>query len=186
VAGDPVTTRLNWACGPELPEGWINSDETRYVQVPPWLSPDHLGRIQDGLPWPAGHFDYVVAHHALMMLPEVDLVPALVELRRVTTPGGWLRVSVPDMVAAVNALRADDLTWFPVAAGDTDTAFCLYVTQGGATRSVFTFRRLYRLLVLAGWQGPRGSSWRATWSPHEGITDLDSRPNESLFMEAQA
>lgn len=173
--------RLSWACGPESREGWHHSDLSAWPGME--RGRDHFGPIQHGLPWADGTFDYVVSHHGLMMLPEVDLVPALVELRRVTTSGGWLRVSVPDMLGAIAALRRADRGWFPVEADSPEQAFCLYVTQGGATRSVFTRYRLVRLLVDAGWS-PNECAFGLTKSPHPEITELDSRPNESLFMEA--
>lgn len=184
--------RLSWACGPVVREGWHHSDERFYDGMRPgWQGstlltngPDHVGDIQDGLPWPDATFDYVVSHHGLMMLPELDLVPALVELRRVTKPGGWLRVSVPDAQQAILALRRSDREWFPLEAANTDEAFCRYIMQNGATRSIFTFNRLYRLLIVAGWDGPRRSWFESTDSPWPEITDLDSRPDESIFMEA--
>ncbi len=189
--------RLSWASGPVVREGWHHSDVLWYdgMQVlwpgfsdplPHVLLParDHVGRIQDGLPWADATFDYCVSMHGLMMLPEPDLIPALAELRRVTKPGGWLRVSVPDMWHAIHLLRSNQRDRFPVEAADTEEAFCRYVTQNGATRSVFTFSRLQRLIHAAGWENAEGSSWRATWSTHDGITELDSRPNESLYMEA--
>lgn len=182
-----MTARLDWGCGPltAAHEGWMTSDESEYAQSLHGRPPDHLGRIQDGLPWADGHFAYVVSHHALMGLPEVDLVPALVELRRVTKPGGWLRVSVPDMRRAILALRASDLEWFPLEADTTDEAFCRYVTQNGATRSVFTRRRLVHLLRVSGWENPIDVVFGFSTSGLDGITELDSRPNESIFMEAR-
>lgn len=177
-----MTERLSWASGPVVRDGWRHSDVQWYPGMVPGR--DHTGAIQEGLPWPDATFDYVVSHHGLMMLPEVDLVPALVELRRVTKPGGWLRVSVPDMDGAWRAKVAGRKWWFPVEAPDIDTAFCLYVTQGGATRSVFTGARLYRLLVLAGWQGARRVQPGDSGSQYPGIVELDSRPNETLFMDA--
>ncbi len=187
-----MTQRLSWASGPELNMGWRHSDEQFYAgMLLPSLGlsdeecpADHVGRIQDGLPWADGFFDYVVTHHGLMMLPEPDLVPALVELRRVTKSGGWLRVSVPDIERAIRALRLVDRSWFPVEAEGADEAFCRYVTQNGATRSVFTVRRLRRLLEAAGWS--ENLVVEFGYSPYapEGITELDSRSDESIFMEA--
>lgn len=187
--------RLSWACGPVVREGWHHSDErwakgmqTHAPGIPdigaPDYARDHLGSIQDGLPWPDATFDFVVTHHGLMMLPEPDLVPALVELRRVTKPGGWLRVSVPDMEGAIAALRRFDRGWFPLEAASVDEAFCRYVTQNGVTRSIFTRYRLYKLLVDAGWSGAGPIKADETCSPWPEITDLDSRPDESIFMEA--
>ena len=178
--------RLDWGCGPIVAahEGWTTSDENDYAQPFPLRFPTHRGRIQDGLPWATGTFAYVVTHHALMMLPEPDLIPALAELRRVTKPGGWLRVSVPDIAGAFDAWVEGDRQWFPLVAPDTDTAFCQYVTQNGATRSVFTLRRLERLFRDAGWTHVVSTDAGVTHSDVAGITELDSRPGESLFMEA--
>lgn len=180
-----MTERLSWASGSDVREGWHHSDVQWYsgMQTDHAGARDHLGPIQSGLPWDSDTFDLVVSHHGLMMLTEAELVPALVELRRVTKPGGWLRVSVPDIWSAVWAMRDGNLNWFPLEAADVDEAFCRYVTQNGATRSIFTYNRLHRLIAAAGWN-PRASSWRATYSPFPEIIELDSRPNESIYMEA--
>ncbi len=189
--------RLSWASGPVVREGWHHSDEEFYEGMQlGWDrsglrkprqggGPDHVGPIQDGLPWDDGTMDYVVSHHGLMMLPEPDLIPALAELRRVTKPGGWLRVSVPDMEGAMDAWRRCEQSWFPLEASDIDDAFCRYVTQGGATRSIFTAYRLAQLLAKAGWSAVTEESYRSTMTTCRGITELDSRPDESLFMEAR-
>ncbi len=176
--------RLSWACGPEVHDGWHHSDLVEWPGMRR-QGRDHIGPIQSGLPWPDGVFSYVVSHHALLMLPEVDLVPALAELLRVTGTGGFLRLSVPDVDAAIQAFRSGRREWFPLEAGDVDEAFCRYITQNGATRSLFTRQRLARLLYLAGWgRTYDGVSFRHTASPWSEITDLDSRPDESIFMEA--
>ncbi len=146
---------------------------------------DHVGAIQYGLPWDTDTFDYVVSHHGLMMLPEVDLVPALAELRRVTKPGGWLRVSVPDIDGAIFAYLHGNRGWFPLEAPNASVAFCRYVTQNGATRSVFNGPRLCHLLADAGWTRLEPVAYDETASDCPGMVDLDSRPDESLFMEAQ-
>lgn len=178
--------RLSWGCGPDVRPGWDHSD------IEPW--PDlvdaggHVGPIQAGLPWGDATFDYVVSHHALQMVPWPDLVPALAELRRVTRPGGWLRISVPDVMGAVEAFLTGNEAWFPIADEVEDTIdgkLCVYVTQAGATRSVFTARWLIDLCVQAGWPAAK-----VAWIGHThtdagpGILELDGRPGESLIVEA--
>lgn len=189
-----MVERLNWACGPVVAKEWHNSDVVFHpgmltigsgrVGVGPEVA-DHCGRIQHELPWKRGTFDYVVSHHGLMMLAEHELVPALQELRRVTKLGGWIRLSVPDIQAAVDAWRTGYQEWFPLDAPDIDTAFCRYVTQGGQTKSIFTTPRLERLLTEAGWKAPTETAYGLTYCSVPGITELDSRPDESLYMEAR-
>lgn len=174
--------RLNWGCGPIIAVGWESSDVVGYNRTQ-----DHVGDIAAGLPWDDGTFDYVVAHHALQMLDWQQLVPALVELRRVTRPGGWLRVSVPDVLGAVDAWEKGDAAWFPIAdehERSIDGKLCMYVTQAGATRSVFTQTWLIELLLRAGWQRGRPTIARQSWSGIAGIVTLDSRESESLYVEA--
>lgn len=184
-----MVERLNWACGPVVREGWHHSDVQWYPGMytdRTWpMARDYVGPIQHGLPWNTDTLDYIVSHHGLMMLAEDDLVPALEELRRVTKPGGWLRLSVPDLPSAINAWRSGYLEWFPLDAPEVDTAFCRYLTQGGATRSLFTEFRLNRLLTAAGWKGTREIGYQDTCCGDPGIVELDSRPDESIYMEAK-
>jgi predicted SAM-dependent methyltransferase len=177
-----VVIRLNWGCGPKPPAGWVNSDRDDHGQ-------DHVGAIRFGLPWDDDTFDQVVSHHTLQMLGWAELGPALAELRRVTRPGGWLRLSVPDLLAAVYAYETGDPDHFQI--DDTnehtlDGKLCLYVSQAGATRSVFTGPWLEELCARAGWVNPQRVGFCVTASPWPEITALDSRPAESIFVEATA
>lgn len=174
--------RINVGCGPVQPEGWEN------VDVLDWGQPHVADMLH--LPFPDGVADYCVTNHALQMLPWPDLVPALGELRRVTRPGGWLRALVPDLMGACEAYVNGDAAWFPIADSIEDTIdgkLCVYVTQAGATRSVFTSRWLLDLCRRAGWDRPV-----VGWVDHTstgagpGICELDSRGAESIVVEATA
>ena len=52
----------------------------------------HVGRLEE-LPWDDGAFDLITCLDVIEHVP--DDVTALVELRRVARPGGWLLVTVP-------------------------------------------------------------------------------------------
>ena len=52
----------------------------------------HVGRLEE-LPWDDGVFDLITCLDVIEHVP--DDVTALVELRRVASPGGWLLVTVP-------------------------------------------------------------------------------------------
>lgn len=188
--------RLSFGAGPVVKEGWSHADRNWYPGYQtdgPYLwdrgePRDYVGSIANGLPWTRGHFSYAVTNHALQDIEHVALVPALAELRRVTKPGGWLRVLVPDVLAAYLAYLNHDSAYFQIADGlepTHDGKFACYVTQAGKTRSVFTTRYLSSLLLRAGWSRPTDVEFGQTISPYPEIVDLDSRPAESLIVEAQ-
>lgn len=177
-----VAERLNLGCGPAIAPGWVNFDRDNHGQ-------DHVGDVRDGLPFTDGSFDCVATHHVLQMLAWPELVPVLAELRRVTVPGGWLRLSVPDLLAAVYAFEVGDLDHFQIDDAHEKTIdgkLCLYVSQAGATRSVFTAGWLERLCSRAGWIDPHPVNFCVTTSPWPDLVNLDSRPAESIFLEAVA
>lgn len=189
VAGDRMK-RLNIGCGPVQPDGWENID------VDPGYPP-HRYRLMDpaghnGLDWPAATFDGAVSHHVLQMVPWPDLVPWLEEVRRVLKPGAVLRLSVPDLLGAVGAYLAGDRSWFPIDPAheeSTGGALCMYLTQAGATRSVFTASWLAELFDRAGFA-------ECSWSSSENgvlitmgppwLVELDNRHAESIYVEGRA
>lgn len=173
---------LNIGCGTVRPPApWFNVDpDPQYIPLGEGYVADPL----KGLPFDDGYFDGAVAHHVLMMIPWVDLPRWLAEVRRVTR--GPLRVSVPNIEAAITALDQgpSGRPWFPVSTDDaptTDDAFCLYVTQGGATRSIFTWPRLVDMLTSH--YGPV-SNGHHPMSMVAGLDALDSRIDESWIAEA--
>lgn len=175
--------RLDWGCGPEHHDGWLHSD------LFPWGDHlDHVGDILEGLPFGEGTFECIVSHHALQALPWPSTVMALQELRRVLVPGGVLRVSVPDIVAAIYAYGAGAPAFFRVSdenARSLAGKFCTYLTQNGATRSVFTASWLGEQLDDAGFTFRARVPFGVTALGPHGIADLDARPGESLIMEAR-
>lgn len=180
--------RLSWGAGPEPCDGWHRSDARNWPENPYVRGgADHVGPIQDGLPWPDGTFVGVVSFHALQMVPYRDLRPALTELRRVTRPGGWIRVGVPDFLGAVDAFRRHDPDHFRVAdriAPSLAGKLCVYVTQAGSTRSVFTGSYLRELLADAGWLEPISVWPGVTRSPWPWMVELDNRADETIIVEA--
>lgn len=173
--------RLNLGCGPVQPDGWVNVDSD-----PQWgaLVADPVGEF----PFEEWDFDYVVAHHVLQMVAWADLVPWLTKVRFVLKAGGVLRVSVPDLIGAIDAWSMRRGNWFPIAdehEPSVDGKLCLYVTQGGFTRSVFTEGWLRELLDRAGFSRVvRPLMGGTILCDDEEICDLDSRRNESIMLEA--
>jgi predicted SAM-dependent methyltransferase len=112
---DVSVRRLNWGCGPNPPPGWINSDKLAGPGIQ--ISRD----IREGLPLEDDSIQYVVSIHALQDLPYLEVVPALVELRRVLEPGGVLRLSLPDLDRAIDAFVHNRPGYFYIKDDEIDT-----------------------------------------------------------------
>jgi SAM-dependent methyltransferase len=178
---EDVLRRLNWGCGSWIEPGWINAD----VKDDPGI--DISCDIRDGLPLDDGSIDYAVTIHALPEIPYPELVPILSELRRVLKPNGVLRVSVPDLDVSIRAYLRNDAGHFLIPDDDSPSVggkFAIYLTWYGYTRSLYTAPFLEELLFRAGFRHVRRCRYRETFSAHAGITELDNREAESLFMEA--
>lgn len=173
--------RLHWGCGTITPYGWVNSDALAAPGV------DAVADIRDGLPFPSNSFNYIVSIHALPELPYCDLDRALAELHRVLRPGGTLRLSLPDLDRAIRAYRNGDLDYFLI--GDEIIRslagkMIVQLTWFGRSRSLFTLEFIQELLQRNGFRDVRKCEFQKTKSPFPGITELDDRQIESLFVEA--
>lgn len=168
----------NIGCGPVQPEGWYNLDPD-----PQWCAIEANPTV--GIPVPDGYFAGAVANHVLMMVPWHELVPWLTEVRRAVD--GPVRFSVPDIAEAITALHGGDRDWFPISAEhepSIDGAFCMYVTQAGQTRSIFTTEYLASVLARAGFESSKVEHYGVCeWLP--ALAALDSRPHESLIVTAR-
>jgi len=173
--------KLNWGCGPIMRDGWVGSDRDDHGQ-------DHVGNLLDGLPFPDGHFEVIVANHSLQQLDYHELVPGLHELRRVLANDGVLRVLVPDVLRAVSAYTKGDRGWFPVNEDDEPTvagALSAYLTWFGTNRTCFTPGFLHDVLHRAGFGVLAPCAVGMTRLGHHiGVTELDDRAGESLVIEA--
>lgn len=177
-----MTARLHWGCGPVVAAGWTNSDRDDYGQ-------QHLGDIRGGLPFDTGTFDYAVSHHALQMLTFAELGPALLELRRVLRPTGWLRIGVPDVIAALRAWEAGRTSHFSVAdevEPTIDGKLCLYLSWYSTARLQFTGPWLADVCRRTGFGQVSVVTHGETSSGIEEITSLDTREWETTYVEARA
>jgi hypothetical protein len=186
--------RLNIGCGNQRPVGWVNVDPNPHE----WDAHDT---------WPAGviaadprdpeyewpfepdTFDGAVCHHVLQMLTYPELVPWLTVVRTSMKPGAVLRVTVPDMLGAFDAYDEAMPDWFPDELEESiDGKLCTYLSQCGATRSVFTGPWLAELLGRAGFDRiTQYESWAepASLGP-EWLMALDTRLDESVLVEGVA
>lgn len=186
---DSYPRRLNWGCGPEVAAGWANSDIVDRGQ-------DHVGDVLDGLPWPDGYFDGIVANHSLQALRYDEVSRALAELHRVLARGGRLRILVPDVIAAAYAFvgdapfhesrdprRHEGAAWAGFQAISEpwpfERKFLHYLTWGGQNRTCWSVGTLVDELRAAGFITGEPADPELGW-----LADLDSRLGESVVVEA--
>jgi predicted SAM-dependent methyltransferase len=182
VSPEAGVRRLNWGCGTSPDPGWINSDIKEDPAVE--ISAD----ILEGLPLEEGSIDYAVSIHALPELRYEDQVPALMELRRVLTPGGVLRLALPDLDRAIRAYQEGDRDYFLIPDEDARSLGSKMIVQllwYGYSKTLFTYDFIAELLERAGFLDVRRCAFQETASPFPEIVTLDNRPEESLFVEAR-
>ena len=171
--------RLHWGCGPVRPQEWLNADIESGAGI------DVSADIRKGLPLESDSFDYAVSHHALQQLDVYAALDALVELHRVLVPGGVLRLGLPDLDRAIDALQAGRQEYFWTWEWKSVTGnFVTQITDYGYTRTPLNFEFAEELLERAGFESVRSVAHGETASRHPEIVELDSRPDESFFVEA--
>jgi hypothetical protein len=161
-------------------KAWINADRDARFGV------DVAGDLSVGLPLASDCFEYAVAMHVLQDLSYRDVVPALVELRRVLRAGGALRVGVPDLERAIAAFLRDDPAYFHVPDDEVRSCGGKLVVQAiwyGSVRTPFTWAFAREMCAKAGFREARRARFRETTTPHEAIVALDNRERETLFFE---
>lgn len=87
VDGEPL--RLHVGCGPERLPGWVNIDRQELPGV------DLVADVTHGLPFSGASVVY--AEHFLEHLPLDRALAFLHEAHRVLAPGGWIRLSTPNL-----------------------------------------------------------------------------------------
>ena len=173
--------RLNWGCGERGVDGWINADLKAHPSI------QITGDIRDGLALPDACLDYIVSIHALPMISLPDIPGVLGELRRTLKPGGTLRLSLPNLLNAIDAYQRGDRDYFLVSDHDSATLSGKLITQVlwfGYTVTLFTPEFAEELLFQAGFSHVEHCGFGETPSDHPDITVLDNRERESFFVEA--
>lgn len=88
--------RLNFGCGSDYREGWINVDVTDEEKWSGGRRPDILIRsTDDKLPIPDNSLDYILADNVVEHVERARVHGLLMEFHRILAPGGTLEIWVP-------------------------------------------------------------------------------------------
>lgn len=175
--------RLHVGCGDIDAPGFVNVDARAYPHV-------HIVTRQLFDLWsvPPGVASLVYMCHVLEHVPYGEVVGVLREMRRVLSPGGTLRLSVPDfdLIVVIYRQRGNDAEAIlgPLMGGQ-DYPFNFHYT-------VFNSDSLSRALASAGLESIR--PWDPSTCEHHDFVDWANRPVEiggalypiSLNLEASA
>lgn len=183
MAGDQVT-RLNLGCGGQIVEGWVNVD--REFVGDPALAGVRLDITKTPWGWSDESVDGIVLHHVLDLMDEDAMMRVLRECHRVLKKGATLRISSADHRAAMEACLRGDIGWFPEP-DERGIACSLgwFIHQGGARKQILDPARVADALTSAGFARVEPSFFGVSLGP-DWMTDLDSRPDESWWLEAFA
>ncbi len=203
VPGGPGRSRLrnmrvmlgvNVGCGPHPIDGWVNVDNSptlllRSLPVGRMLDPGRRAvwtaaresNVKFGtavkLPVADGVADTVYSSHMLEHLSRENARRFLRECRRVLKPGGWLRISIPDLAKLTDDYLRD---------GDGDRFVSRLMLSHGRRghKWMYDERSLKLLLLDVGFDEvvmlPPG---KTNLVFHDGL-DLHEREVESLYVEA--
>lgn len=85
-----MSTKLNIGCGQDYRDGWINLDQNREVKA------DTYCDVNDGLPFLASTFDYVLMDNSLEHVGVgCGIIAFMEEIWRVCKPGATVEIFVP-------------------------------------------------------------------------------------------
>jgi hypothetical protein len=140
--------------------------------------------VAEGLDIPTNSLDQLYIGRALAHVDQWRLDDALVEFRRVLKVGGILRLAVPDVELAMEALQSDEDTFFwshPTV--HLSGAFALQCLDGGLARSLFTKPLCGELLRRAGFADIRTVSGGYS-TADTTLATPDRFPDHDVFTEA--
>lgn len=172
------TLRLHWGCGHAIAPGWINTD------IRPIRGVDLCADIRDGLPLAGESIDLISSQHALQELTIVEIMAALEEFHRVLKTGGIARFCLPDFDKLVTAyVSGDDALQKCWDWRDRSGNYISQIIFNNHTRTPLTYGWMEELMSYAGFGQITRNAHGETSSTSPEIVELDTRPDESFYIE---
>ena len=164
-----MENKINIGCGPDIKEGWVNTDHLTADGVVYW---DILENVIPNN-WVEA-FDFVLINHVLCTMRPSEATLVLDKALRMLKPGGTLQVIDMDMNKAITAFLYGRRDLFPVGGKTIDEQLLMHVSGYGTRLSLYTHTYLTDLLYEVGYS----KAYAVDRSEH------DLRPDESLIVEA--
>lgn len=180
--------RLNFGCGYVQPVGWVSVDKLDYDQ--PSV---HRVDILDEAAWnefliKTGGFDMIHTNHVLHMFDWQQLEEiVLPRLAAALNPGGILRAVDFDPETAFGNYRSRNAKALIIpddVEPNLDGKFCKLLSWYGTRKSPCTATFMYALLLRSGFGEAIVAGYRETRWGDSSLTGLDTRPDESWYIEA--
>jgi predicted SAM-dependent methyltransferase len=151
------------------------------------------------LPFAAGTFGWVYAEHFIEHIPLRDAIGWLKEVRRVLRPGGWARITTPDLRRYATAYLADDDVFFAAhrdrmlrfgfPAMETRKAWMVnQIFQFWGHRWIYDLEELRHAAQEAGFlpEAVRECAFQQGRDPAVAALDFELRSDETLYVELSA
>jgi SAM-dependent methyltransferase len=185
LKGETGPIRLHLGGDGERPPGWM----TLHAEAE--NEPDILHDVRTGLPFIDGSVAAIYLAHVLQTLSLTDGLRFLADAFRVLEPGGQVRIAVPDLELFTRAYVKRDVRFFERDYASEGGPWNGSVTEGFLAAlygwghcCAYDYELLEAILRRSGFAGVRRS--RLGESQHAAFRDagLDTRPRQSLFVEA--
>jgi predicted SAM-dependent methyltransferase len=169
------TARLHLGCGWEHKDGWVNVDLFA-------TSADVVWDLRHGIPLPDGSVAAIFHEHMLEHLSLHDGFQLARECLRVLTPGGVLRIGVPDAGLCIDSYAGKaDADWAASRPTGMLAVQALFYEHGH--RSMWDGETLTRALLAAGFAEARRTDAGESWI--EPCPDSADRREGTLYAEAR-
>jgi SAM-dependent methyltransferase len=192
--------KINIGCGLSGIAGWHNLDNSptialsripflnRLLKTPAWPRDVRRYDVRQGLRFASGSVRYIYSSHTFEHFTYAESLAIAKDCLRVLTPGGVLRIVVPDLALIVRDYLADSK---PLAAQEFISRLGLnhsvqdIVHPGSNHSQMLDGKALVHLLREAGFEQVAVSEFRKSAIPEIPEIELEVRRNESLYVEAQ-
>jgi predicted SAM-dependent methyltransferase len=192
--------KLNIGCGTSVVEGWVNIDNSpsillsrlpfgrRIFRTPDWPRGVRRADVRKGIPFPDSSVSIVYSSHTFEHFTYEESLAVSRECFRVLSPGGILRIVVPDlgiMVRDYLAGAADPMASHRFVSRLLLTTSVRDILHPGAHhKQMFDARSLAHMLQEAGFPAPELSAFASSRIAEIAEIELESRRSESLYVEA--